>query len=72
MLMEKFLCSKEYWRLVEIGILAAVEGTDLTNAQKKTVDDQRLKDLKAKNYMFQAIDCSILETITKKDIVKDI
>jgi len=38
----------------------------------KAIDDQRLKDLRAKNYLFQAIDRSLLETILKKDIAKDI
>ncbi|XP_008245122.1 PREDICTED: uncharacterized protein LOC103343234 [Prunus mume] len=70
--MENFLRSKEYWSLVEIGIPTAAEGTDLTEAQKKTIDDQKLKDLKSKNYLFQAIDRSILETILKKDSAKDI
>ncbi|CAL9000239.1 unnamed protein product [Prunus brigantina] len=72
MLMENFLRSEEYWSLVEIGIPAATEGTDLTEAQKKTIDDQKLKDLKAKNYLFQAIDQLVLETILKKDSAKDI
>jgi RNase H-fold protein (predicted Holliday junction resolvase) len=38
----------------------------------KAIDDQRLKDLKAKNYLFQAIDRSLLETILKKDTAKNI
>ncbi|XP_070672029.1 uncharacterized protein [Malus domestica] len=70
--MENFLCSKEYWNLIEIGISAVAEGTDLTEGQKKVIEDQKLKDLKAKNYLFQAIDRSILETIQKKDTAKDI
>ena len=53
--MENFFRSKEYWSLVKTGIPAVAEGTDPTYAQKKIVDDQRLKDLKAKNYLFQAI-----------------
>ena len=32
MLMENFLRSKEYWSLVETGILAAAEGVELTEA----------------------------------------
>ena len=72
MLMENFLRSKEYWHLIETGITAAAEGSDLSETQKKTCEDQKLKDLKAKNYLFQAIDRSILETILKKDTVKDI
>ena len=72
MLMENFLRSKEYWNLVETGITAVAEGIDLSDAQKKALEDQKLKDLKAKNYLFQAIDRSILETILKKDTAKDI
>ncbi|KAG6498211.1 hypothetical protein ZIOFF_046123 [Zingiber officinale] len=41
-----------------------IEGVALTDAQ--------LKDLKAKNYLFQAIDRSILETILCKDTAKEI
>ncbi|XP_018500376.1 uncharacterized protein LOC108866362 [Pyrus x bretschneideri] len=72
MLMENFLRSKEYWSLIEIGVPAVAEGVDPTEVQKKTIEDLRLKDLKAKNYLFQAIDRSILETILKKDTAKDI
>ncbi|XP_073049032.1 uncharacterized protein [Primulina eburnea] len=70
MLMENFLRSKEYWGLVENEIPAAAEG--LTDAQRKNIEDQRLKDLKAKNYLFQAIDRSVLETILNKDTTKNI
>lgn len=69
--MANFLRSKEYWNLVEIGITDAAEGTDLSEAQKKAIDEQKLKDLKGKNYLFQAIDRSILETILKKATAKD-
>ena len=69
-LMENFLLSKEYWGLVENRIPTAAEG--LTNAQRKNIEDQKLKDLKAKNYLFQATDHSVLETILNKDIAKNI
>jgi hypothetical protein len=72
MLMENFLRSKEYWNLVETGITAAAEGVDPSEAQKKLLDEQKLKDLKCKNYLFQSLDRSILETILKKDTAKDI
>ena len=72
MLMENFLHSKEYWHLIETGITAVADGSDLSETRKKTYEDQKLKDLKAKNYMFQAVDRSILETIFKKDTTKDI
>ncbi|XP_008340379.1 uncharacterized protein [Malus domestica] len=71
-LMENFLCSKEYWNLVETRVTASVEGVDSSDAHKKVIDDQKLKDLKCKNYLFQAIDRLILETILKKDTAKDI
>lgn len=70
--MENFLRSKEYWSLMETGISAEADERNLTDEQKKTIADQKLKDLKAKNYLFQAIDRAILETILKKDTAKDI
>ena len=72
MLMENFLRSKEYWSLVETGVPAATEGVVLTEAQQKSLADQKLKDLKAKNYLFQAIDRTIMETILNKDTAKHI
>jgi hypothetical protein len=72
MLTENFLRSKEYWSLVEIGISAVAEGIYLSEGQRKMIEDQKLKDLKVKNYLFQAIDRSILETILKRDTEKDI
>ncbi|KAG6526041.1 hypothetical protein ZIOFF_016016 [Zingiber officinale] len=58
------LKSKEYWTVVISGVAESIEGVALTDAQ--------LKDLKAKNYLFQAIDRSILETILCKNTAKDI
>ena len=72
MLMENFLRSKEYWSLVESGISIVADEANLTEGQRKAIDDQKLKDLKAKNYLFQAIDRSILETILNKDTSKNI
>ncbi|TXG51246.1 hypothetical protein EZV62_023770 [Acer yangbiense] len=72
MLMENFLRSKEYWNLIEIGFAEPAEDVVLTETQRKTLKDQRLKDLKAKNYLFQAIDRTILETILEKNTSKQI
>ena len=44
----------------------------MTEAQTRTLEDQKLKDLKAKNYLFQAIDRVILETILHKETSKQI
>jgi sarcosine oxidase delta subunit len=72
MLMENFLRSKEYWQLIEEGITAVGDETALTAAQLKARNDMKLKDLKAKNYLYQAIDRIVLETTLKKDTAKDI
>ncbi|KAK0603477.1 hypothetical protein LWI29_005394 [Acer saccharum] len=72
MLMENFLRSKEYWGLIENGIPAAAEGTEPTEAQRNTIADLKLKDLKVKNYLFQAIDRTIIETILNKETAKAI
>ncbi|RVX17651.1 Retrovirus-related Pol polyprotein from transposon TNT 1-94 [Vitis vinifera] len=72
MLMENFLRSKEYWSLVENGIPAAAEGIEPTEAQQKAIADHKLKDLKVKNYLFQAIDRNIMETILNKETGKHI
>ena len=72
MLMENFLQFKEYWPIVESGIQAPAPYTVLSDAQKTELEGRKLKDLKAKNYLFQAIDCPILETILSKETSKDI
>ncbi|XP_010268935.1 PREDICTED: uncharacterized protein LOC104605744 [Nelumbo nucifera] len=72
MLMENFLRSKEYWQVVSNGIVEPAAGTAVTDAQKTELEGQCFKDLKAKNDLFQAIDCSILETILCKDTSKHI
>jgi transposase InsO family protein len=72
MLMENFLRSKEYWSLIEDGIPIVIEGVQPTPAQTKAIEDAKLKDLKTKNYLFQSIDRSILETILNKDSAKSI
>ncbi|KAL3720852.1 hypothetical protein ACJRO7_005630 [Eucalyptus globulus] len=72
MLMENFLKSKEYWDVVSSGVAEPDEGVVLTAAQRTALDALKLKDLKAKNYLFQAINRSILETILCKDTSKEI
>lgn len=57
---------------METGIPFSPVGTTLTEAQQRHIDEQKLKDLKVKNYLFQALDRSILETMLKKDTSQDI
>lgn len=72
MLMENFLISKEYWSLIETGYDEPKEGATLTDEQQKRLDGLKLKDLKVKNYLFQAIDRTTLETMLVKDTSKKI
>jgi hypothetical protein len=50
MLMENLLRSKEYWSLIEDEIVVAP--VNVTVEQRKAADESKLKDLKAKNYIF--------------------
>ncbi|KAJ1376198.1 gag-polypeptide of LTR copia-type [Sesbania bispinosa] len=70
MLMENFLRSKEYWQVIEYGVPKA--SVVVTDTQQKELEAMKLKDLKAKNYLFQAIDRSVLDTILNKETSKDI
>ncbi|KAE8676824.1 proline-rich receptor-like protein kinase PERK4-like [Hibiscus syriacus] len=72
MLMENFLRSKEYLPIVESGIQATTPNAVLTDTQKTELEGRKLKDLKAKNYLFQEIDRPILEIILSKETSKDI
>nr|DAD38608.1 TPA_asm: hypothetical protein HUJ06_012930 [Nelumbo nucifera] len=70
--MENFLRSKEYWTIVEIGVAEPAPRVVLSEAEQKKLEEWKLKDLKAKSCLFQAIDHSILETILQKDTYKQI
>jgi len=73
MTMENFLRSKEMWNLVDEGIpTLAVGNAAASEAQRKSVEEIKLKDLKVKNFLFQAIDREILETILDKRTSKAI
>lgn len=72
MLIENFLRSKKYWPLVETWIVTITDGAEPTKAQRKTIEDQRLKNLKVKSYLSQAIDRSIMKTILDKESWKGI
>ncbi|KAG7534720.1 GAG-pre-integrase domain [Arabidopsis thaliana x Arabidopsis arenosa] len=73
MTMENFLRSRELWSLVEDGIPTMAVGTSpASEMQRKSVEEAKLKDLKVKNFLFQAIDREILETILDKSTSKAI
>ena len=72
MVMENLLRSKEYWVVVESGYTEPTSRDGMTAVQIKNLDEMKLKDLKAKNYLFQSIDKSILKTITQKETSKQL
>ena len=57
---------------MEIGYAEPKAGETLSEAQQGRLNELKLKDLKVKNYLFQAIDRTILETILQKDTSKQI
>nr|GEZ57986.1 retrovirus-related Pol polyprotein from transposon TNT 1-94 [Tanacetum cinerariifolium] len=59
------------WSLVENGVPARTVANP-TEAQRKAFEEAKLKDLKVKNYLFQAINREILETILDKSSSKAI
>ena len=84
-MMENLLRSKEYWMVVEHGTEVKIGGETpllssivaethkLTDAQlKKAQEDNNLKDLKAKNLLYQAIEREVLETILDRSSARAI
>jgi len=61
-----------YWQLVEHGISEVENKATASKAELKLMEEQRLKDLKIKNYLYQAIDREILDTILNDDTSKHI
>jgi hypothetical protein len=55
---------------VETGYVQPASGLVQTDAQRKKIDEMKLKDLKVKSYLFQAIDRTVLDTIVKKNTAK--
>ncbi|PNX67421.1 retrovirus-related Pol polyprotein from transposon TNT 1-94, partial [Trifolium pratense] len=70
MLMENLIRSKELWSLIETGITVAPPNA--TAEQLKVANESKLQDLKVKNYLFQSIDRTILETMLVRDTAKNI
>lgn len=72
LLMENLLRSKEWWDLIATGITQPERNVILTGPQRTEIADQKLKDLKVKNYLFASIDKTILKTIANKETSKEI
>ncbi|KAG6534737.1 hypothetical protein ZIOFF_008640 [Zingiber officinale] len=71
MLMEHLILLKEYWQIIWNSSTAAADAV-LIDVQKIELEGRKLEDLKAKYYLFRAIDHPILETILSKETSKDI
>ncbi|MCH91584.1 retrovirus-related Pol polyprotein from transposon TNT 1-94 [Trifolium medium] len=61
MLMENLLRSKEYWNLIENGVITAPAGA--TQEQQKAANESRLKDLKVLRKEFEILNMKIGESI---------
>lgn len=72
LLMENLLRSKEWWSLIDPGYSEPAAGARETEEQRKAREQLKLKDLKVKNILFQAIDKTILKTILQKDTAKQL
>ncbi|GAU43961.1 hypothetical protein TSUD_283880 [Trifolium subterraneum] len=70
MLMENLLRSKEFWPLIETGVTVAPPNA--TAEQIHVANESKLLDLKVKNYLFQSIDRTIMETILERETSKEI
>ncbi|PNY02868.1 retrovirus-related Pol polyprotein from transposon TNT 1-94 [Trifolium pratense] len=70
MLMENLLRSKELWTQIEHGIVVAPANP--TAEHTRLANESNIRDLKVKNYLFQAIDRTILETILERNTARDI
>lgn len=65
--MENLLRSKEWCHLIDPGYVEPKAGFKETEAEKAARAELELMDLKVKNYLFLAIDKTILKTILQKD-----
>ncbi|XP_071700186.1 uncharacterized protein [Rutidosis leptorrhynchoides] len=72
LLMKNLLRSKEYWQVVIEGYTEQKDRKKLTEAERISLDAKKLKDLKARNYLFQSIEKHILKTISQKNTAKQI
>lgn len=70
--MENLFRSKEYWVIVKSGYNQPTSMDGMTPTQKQNLKEMKLKDLKAKNYLFQSLDKLILKPITQKETSKQL
>ena len=70
--MENLLRAKGLWSLVKEGYTKPAERIKVTAAQKRNLDEFKMKDHQVKHYLFQAIDWIVFEQILNRKISKNI
>lgn len=58
------------WSLVETGIVEPGDDAELTDAQRRQLEDARMKDCRAKGYLFRAIDRITFEQVLDRSTSK--
>lgn len=62
-MMENLLRAKQVWNLIDPGIREPTVGVAQSEAEKKKLEELRMKDLQVKHYLYQAIDRVTFEQI---------
>lgn len=67
-LMKDLLRAKGMWSLVDEGYDEPAEGFEMTAAEKKSLDEIKMKDHQVKHYLFQAIDRVVFIDLESQNI----
>ncbi|GJW21496.1 putative RNA-directed DNA polymerase [Tanacetum coccineum] len=71
-MMENFLRAKQVWNLIDPGIREPTVGIAQSEAEKKKLEELRVKDLQVKHYLYQAIDRVTFEQIMDRKTSKSV
>nr|GEU43593.1 retrovirus-related Pol polyprotein from transposon TNT 1-94 [Tanacetum cinerariifolium] len=71
-LMENLLRAKQVWNLIDPGIREPAVGIAQSEAEKKKLEELRIKDLQVKHYLYQAIDRVTFEQILDRKTSKSV
>ncbi|KAI3768676.1 hypothetical protein L2E82_19506 [Cichorium intybus] len=69
-MMEILLRAKQVWNLIDPGIREPTVGVAQSEAEKKKLEELRMKDLQVKHYLYQAIDRVTFEQILDRKTSK--
>nr|GEV17080.1 putative RNA-directed DNA polymerase [Tanacetum cinerariifolium] len=69
-MMENLLRAKQVWNLIDPGIREPTVGVAQSEAEKKKLEELRMKDLQVKHYLYQAIDRVTFEQILDRTTSK--